>query len=139
MSLKLRNAFIDMIKNQYDLLYLTTNPSILNRIMDRLGDMLHRYGYDTFLAYEPVGYSFVPLLAVLENKPFVLHIDDWHRPLGDEEKVVVVCGEIKEENISWIESIPNKVVTVSLLDYEKEYDFRHIYLYKYNELEEDIF
>jgi len=119
-KVRLVTVFKDLVEREGSLLELTTQPTILNAITFRLGDLLHGRGFDTILAFEPIGFSLSPLLSVMEMLPYIWYIDGKpSREPTKDERLVVLCGQLSLKDIKFLDKIAataNISIVTALLD-----------------------
>lgn len=124
MALRLINTFRELLAKEEPLLDLTTTPEVLDQICERLGDLLHGRGFDALGAFEPVGFSLVPLLSVMERVPFLYYIDGiGNRNLKLGERLLMICGMVEPTDIEFLSGVARMSAlsaVVSLVDSEEE-------------------
>lgn len=138
-SIKLIKQFREEIKQPTpNFLTITTNPDTLNAVCYRFGDLLHGRGFDIVGAFEVVGYSIVPLFAVMENLPFVF-IDDNKilPPTTSTDRLLLICGQITKKDVDFINTLSQQTTIsaiASLIESDHTVKFPQIYLYTRRDL-----
>lgn len=137
MPIRLINSFRELIREDGELLDLTTTPQILNQICYGLGDLLHGRGYDVLGAFEPVGFSIVPLLATMENLPFMFFLDGEPSRKLTNERLLIVCGNVDMDDITFFDTVNESMnisAIVSLVDTNGKPHQPYLSLYTLEEL-----
>ena len=137
MPIRLINSFRKLIKEEGNLFDLTTNPQILNQICFGLGDLLHGRGFDVLGAFEPIGFSILPLLATIENLPFMFFVNGKPSRQLTNERLLILCGEIEPDNIYFLDEVSktmNISAVVSLIDINIKINQPYLSLYNLKEL-----
>lgn len=125
-KLRLINTFRELLAKEEPLLDLTTTPEVLDQICDRLGDLLHGRGFDVLGAFEPVGFSLVPLLSVMERVPFLYYVDEVSsRALEPRQRLLMVCGLVSPADTPFLGRVAEELAlsaVVSLVDSAESLD-----------------
>lgn len=138
-TIQLINLFREILKEPTpEFLAVTSKPNTLSAICYRFGDLLHGRGFDVIGAFELVGYSIVPLFAVIENLPFVFIDDDKiSPPISKDDRLLLVCGQITKDNVDFINNFADRInvsAIVTLVESNYSTKFPQLYLYSKRDL-----
>ena len=142
MPIRLINTFRELLANEEPLLDLTTTPDVLDPICDRLGDLLHGRGFDVLGAFEPVGFSLLPLLSVMERVPFLYYLGEVSsRTLESSQRLLIICGLVTPADTPFLGRVAKESslsAVVSLIDSAEDLIDLHSPRRKIHEKNKDI-